>query len=75
MAADDATAIQRKQIDRVLVVIGVDLAAIGPAQRLPLSLFDENFVPQTEMLLEDVVLEMAIERRNCMNHEFPHSRE
>lgn len=44
MTADDATLFQRQQIDGVLVIIGIDLAAIRPAQRLPAPLLDENVV-------------------------------
>src|SRR5689334_12237506 len=73
MTAHDAPALQREQIDGVLVVIGIDLAAVGPAQRLPVPLLDEDVVAQPEMLFEDVLVKVAIDRGNCVNHENPHS--
>ncbi|MGY4328080.1 hypothetical protein ACVWWG_002497 [Bradyrhizobium sp. LB7.2] len=45
MTADDAPPLQREQIDGILVVIGIDLAAIRFAKCLPVALFDEDVVP------------------------------
>jgi len=54
VTADDAPALQRKQIDGVLVVLGIDLAAIRPAQRLPMALLDKDLMAQPEVLLDYV---------------------
>jgi len=36
-------------------------------------LIDENVVTQPEMLLDHVFIKVTIYRRNCVNHESPHS--
>jgi len=69
--ADDATTLQRQQIDGVIVIVGVDLAAVRPPQGLPVPFLDEDRVTQAKMLLDDIFVQMAICRRNCMNHESP----
>src|SRR6266702_4710169 len=72
VAAEHAAVFESQQVDRVLIVVDVDLAAVWLAQRLPFPLLDENLVTHPEMLLDDVFVEMPVNGRNDMNHEFPH---
>ena len=74
MPSDDLSTLKREKIDRVGIVVVVDLAAVRPAQSFPSALFHEDSMPQKKVLLEDILVQMPVCRGDDMNHQRPHRK-
>src|ERR1700742_71725 len=70
-AADNRSALDRQQIDSIVVVELVALARIGLRQVSPLALTNVDVVTQPESLIEFKFVEPTVSRCDDMNHR-PH---
>jgi hypothetical protein len=52
LPSDDPILIDGEQINRILVIVCIDLASIDAVQVTPSSFIDEDFLPQTEVFLQ-----------------------
>ena len=71
MSANDPASLKRQQINRIFVVETVDFAFIGLAKGLPSPLLDENVVPNTKMLFQDVFVKVTVCEGNYVYHTGP----
>ena len=74
MPSDDLSTFKREKIDRIGIVVVVDLAAVGPTQSFPSALFHEDSMPQKKVLLEHILIQMAVCCGNDVNHQRPHPK-